>query len=258
MVWFFANGRLAGLVVLLVLTALMLFFMDRASKGKTEQVRKLAGVEAIEEAVGRAVELGKPVLTTYSFADDFSAPTMVGLESVRFVAREASAKGGKVLVGAGSARTLPVAIENYRFGCSEAGAPEMFNENNVYFFTQQQWAYASGVIGLMSREMPAACTFIGPFLVEGIHLGITSRRLGTIAIGGNTSYSMGAFMFVTMDYMLLGEEMFAASAYMSRDPVLLSNITAEDIMKWGLTVFTAIGALIALTGSNIIVQLMGA
>ena len=257
MVAIFVTGRLGGFVLLLLITILLLYFMDRARKGKIETVRKLPPIEALEDAVGRAIELGKPILTTYSFADDFSAPTMVGLESVRYVAKQAAAKGGKVLVGAGSARTLPIAIENYRLGCTEAGAPEMFNERNVYFFTQQQWAYTSGVIGLMNKEQPAACIFIGPFLVEGIHLGITSRRLKTIAIGGNTSYSMGAFMFVTMDYMLLGEEMFAASAYMSGDPVIRSNIAAEDIVKWVLGALIIVGTLIALTGNNLIAQLLG-
>lgn len=257
MVWILVDGRLSGLLLLLLLLGLMLFYMDRAKKGKLETVRKLAPIEALEEAVGRAIELGKPVLTTYSFEDSFSAPNMVGLESVRYVSKQAAAKGGKVLVGVGAARTLPIAVENYRLGCVEGGAPELFDDRNVYFFTQQQWAYSSGVIGLMNRERPAACTFIGPFLVEGIHLGIASRRIGTISIGGNTSYSMGAFMFVTMDYLLLGEEMFAASAYMSGDPILISNITVEDIIKWVLGIVILVGTVVALIGTNYIGQLLG-
>lgn len=257
MVLFFVTGRFVGFLVISLMTILLLYFMEKAKKGEVESVRKLSPIEALEDAVGRAIELGKPILTTFSFADDFSAPTMVGLESVRFVSKRAAEKGGKVLVGAGAARSLPIAIENYRLGCNEAGAPELFNERNVYFFTQQQWAYTSGVIGLMNKEKPAACTFIGPFLVEGIHLGMASKRIGAITIGGNTSYSMGAFMFVTMDYMLLGEEMFAASAYMSNDPVILSNITAEDIVKWGLALLILLGSIIALTGNNIIGPLLG-
>jgi hypothetical protein len=234
----------------------MQYFMGRAEKGQKETIRKLAPIAALEDAVGRAIELGRPILTTYSFQDDFSAPTMVGLETVRYVSKEAALKGGKVLVGAGAARTLPVAVENYRLGTLEGGAPELYDDRNVYFFTQQQWAYTTGVIGLMNREKPAAATFIGPFLVEGIHLGITSRRLGTLAIGGNTSYSMGAFMFVTMDYMLLGEEMFAASAYMSGDDVIISNIATEDIVKWIIGIILLVGTLFKLVGSDIIINLL--
>jgi hypothetical protein len=251
------SGRTFGLILLIIMFILFLFFMYRASGGNIEKVRKLPPLEAMEDAVGRAIETGRPVLVTYSFTDDFNAPVMVGLEAVRYVSQLVSEKGGKTLVAVGGARTLPVAIENYRLGCIEGGAPELFDEKNVYFFTNQQWAYASGVIGLMQRERPASCVFIGPFLVEGIHLGIASRRINTIAIGGNNSYSMAAFMFVTMDYVLLGEEMFAAGAYMSQDPVVISGIACEDLVKWFLGIILVIGALTMSLGSDIVIRILG-
>ena len=252
------EGRLTGLVFLLALAILLYYFMDKAAKGKPETIRRLPAFDAMEEAVGRAVEQGRPVLTTYSFRDQFDAPTMVGLETVRYTSKLTTQKGGDMLVGAGAARTLPVAMENYRLGCLEGEVPELYNGANVHFFTKQQWAYASGVMGLMQREQPGACIFIGPFLVEGIHLGINSRRINTMAIGGNTSYSMGAFMFVTMDYVLLGEEMFAAGAYMTEDPVNISGIAAEDVMKWVICGILVVGTLFKLVGSDLLVTLLGA
>jgi len=231
--------------------------MDKANKGKTEKIRRLPAFDAIEEAVGRAVEQGRPVLSTYSFKDQFDAPTIVGLETIRYISKLTVEKGGEMLVGAGAARTLPVALENYRLGCLEAGSPEVYQESNVYFFTAQQWAYTSGIMGLMERENPGACIFMGPFLVEGIHLGINSRRIKTMSIAGNTSYSMGAFMFVTMDYVLLGEELFAAGAYMTEDTSNISGLAAEDIMKWVLGAILVIGTLFNMVGSDLIVRLLG-
>jgi len=245
------------LFLLLVLTALVYYFQNRASQGHVEVVRKLPPLEAIDTAIGRAIELGKPVMVTYSFRDRFDAPTMVGLESVRYISKMTAEKGGTVLTGAGAARTLPVAIENYRQGTIEGGHPELFNDSNVHFFTRQQWAYASGVMGLMQREQPGACFFLGPFLVEGIHLGINSRRINTMAIGGNTSYSMAAFMFVTMDYVLLGEELLAAGAYMTENPVTISGIAAEDVAKWIIAIILVTGSAMKLVGSDLIIQILG-
>ena len=253
----FVEGRTSGFIALVILAILLWFFIRRAERGNIEVIRKLAPLEAMEEGVGRAIEMGRPTLVTYSFADSFDPATMVGLDTVRYLAKITAEKGGKLLVAVGAARTLPVARENYREGCIEGGAPEMFDEKNVYFFTQQQWAYASGVMGLMQRERPATCVFIGPFLVEGIHLGIHSRRLETLAIGGNPSYSMGAFMFVTMDYVLFGEEIYAAGAYMSGDPVIISTLATEDVFKWVFALITVIGSILMAFGSDIVIRLLG-
>lgn len=258
MVSIIIEGRLIGLIFLIALAVLLWYFTDRASKGKIENIRRLPAFDALEEAVGRAIEQGRPIMATYSFQDNFRPPTMVGLEAIRYTSKLASEKGGTMLVAAGAARTLPVADENYRLGCVEAGTPELYNPQNVYFFTRQQWAYSSGVMGLMEREKPGACVFIGPFLVEGIHLGINSRRIKTMAIAGNTSYSMGAFMFVSMDYVLLGEEMLAAGAYMTEDPTNISGIAAEDVMKWFLAALLVVGAILRIVGSDLIVNLLGA
>jgi hypothetical protein len=257
MISFIIEGRLMGLIFLIALAILLWYYTDKASKGKPETIRRLPAFDALDEAVGRAIEQGRPIMATYSFQDNFNPPTMVGLEAVRYTSKLAGEKGGTMLVGAGSARTLPVAMENYRLGCVEAGVPELYNPQNVYFFTRQQWAYASGVMGLMQREKPGACVFIGPFLVEGIHLGINSRRIETMAIAGNTSYSMGAFMFVSMDYVLLGEEMLAAGAYMTEDITNISGIAAEDVMKWVLAIILTAGTLLKIVGSDLIVKLLG-
>jgi hypothetical protein len=251
------EGRLTGLIFLLTLAILLWYFTDRASKGKTENIRRLPAFDALEEGVGRAIEQGRPIMATYSFRDRFDAPTMVGLEAIRYTSKLAGEKGGTMLIGAGAARTLPVAMENYRLGCVEAGVPELYNPQNVYFFTRQQWAYASGVMGLMQREKPGACVFFGPFLVEGIHLGINSRRINTMAIAGNTIYSMAAFMFVSMDYVLLGEEMLAAGAYMTEDPTNISGIAAEDVMKWVLAAIMMVGTILTIVGSDLIINLLG-
>jgi len=78
-----------------------------------------------------------------------------------------------------------------------------------------------------------------------------------MAIAGNVSYSMGAFMFVSMDYVLLGEEMLAAGAYMTEDITNISGLAAEDVMKWVLAILMIAGTLFKIVGSDLIVNLLG-
>jgi hypothetical protein len=230
--------------------------MNRAKNGLAEEIRTLPPVAALEEAVGRSVEMGRPVMMTYGMASTVTSDVVIGLSALNHVAKLTAEKGGNLLIGVGGPQTFPMAMENYRIANIEAGTPEAFNPDNVYFYTNQQWAYASGVMGLMERERPAASIFMGLFLVEGIHFGITSQRIDTMAIAGNPSLTMAAFMFVSMDYVLFGEELYAAGADFTKEPVKLNTLAAEDVIKWGLIALTLIGSLFVAFGSTIISDLM--
>jgi len=249
------EGRTIGLLVLLVMAFLLWYFMNQATKGKVESVRRLPVMDAMEEAVGRSVEMGRPVLATYSYPDNLTPAILVGLEMVGYVSKIATEKGAEMLIPVGGGRTFPIAVENYRVGCIEAGRPELFKEENVKFLTHQQWAYGSGVMGLMERENPGACIFMGPFLVEGIHFGVQTQRIKTVGIGGVERYDMGAFMFITMNYTILGSELFAAGAYMSEDPVIISGIATEDVLKWIIGILVILGSILKATGIEVIMNL---
>lgn len=101
MISFIIEGRLMGLIFLIALAILLWYYTDKASKGKPETIRRLPAFDALDEAVGRAIEQGRPIMATYSFQDNFNPPTMVGLEAVRYTSKLAGEKGGTMLVGAG-------------------------------------------------------------------------------------------------------------------------------------------------------------
>jgi len=46
---------------------------------------------------------------------------------------------------------------------------------------------------------------------------------------------------VACDYTLIGEELFAAGAYMSREPLLLGSLKGQDIAKFVIIILTIIG-----------------
>ena len=248
------EGRKIGLLTMIVMISLLWYFMTRAGKGKLEAVRRLHVIDAIDEAVGRAVETGRQVMTTYSYPDGLRPGILVGLEMVGYVSKIAAEKGAEMLIPVGGGQSYPIALENYRVGCLEAGRPELFKAENVHFLTHQQWAYGAGVMGLMERERPGACIFMGPFLVEGIHFGVQTQRIDTVGIGGVERYDMGAFMFITMNYTILGSELYAAGAYMSEDPATISGIATEDVLKWSLGILVILGTILRLAGVDAIMN----
>jgi hypothetical protein len=59
------------------------------------------------------------------------------------------------------------------------------------------------------------------------------------------------FFVAATDYTLIGEELYAASAYLSQEPVLLGPLKAQDWAKIAILAFILIAVVVwALTGQN--------
>ena len=90
--------------------------------------------------------------------------------------------------------------------------------------------YAAGVDGIMLRERPATNFFLGRFYAESLILAETGNFIGAIQIAGTAEASQIPFFITACDYTLIGEELFAAGAYLSREPMLLGSLKGQD---WG-------------------------
>ena len=90
----------------------------------------------------------------------------------------------------------------------------------------------------------------------GGHLAETGQAAGAIQIAGTADVTQLPFFVTTCDYTLLGEELYAASAYLSREPVLLGSIKAQDTAKAILMVIMASGIILLAFNTDIIVRLL--
>jgi hypothetical protein len=111
----------------------------------------------------------------------------------------------------------------------------------VHYLTDDQFAYAAGVNGIMKREKPAACLYMGKFYAESLLLAETGNSIGAIQIAGTASQSQIPFFVTACDYTLIGEEFFAASAYLSKKPELLGIVKGQDIIKLVILTMIIVG-----------------
>ena len=65
----FLYSRTTVIILLAVFSSAVLLYTKWARAGKKLFIRKIAGVDAVEDAVGRATEMGKPVLFIPGIAD---------------------------------------------------------------------------------------------------------------------------------------------------------------------------------------------
>jgi len=110
--------------------------------------------------------------------------------------------------------------------------------------TDEQFAFAAAVNGIMLRERPAANLFLGSFFAESLMLAETGFSTGAVQIAGTANVHQLPFFVVACDYTLIGEEFFATSAYLSREPDLVGTLKGTDWMKGLVIVVLVIGALL--------------
>jgi hypothetical protein len=126
---------------------------------------------------------------------------------------------------------MTVAEEVVRQGFYDAGRPDAHDPENIRFLSDEQFAFTAGTNGIMLRERPATNLFLGQFYAESLLLAETGFQTRAIQVAGTADVTQLPFFIAACDYTLIGEELFAASAYFSRDPMLLSTLKAGDWMK---------------------------
>jgi len=233
----FNNARLNILIPTIIFSFIILFFIIRARRGVELFIRKIAGLNAVDEAIGRATEMGKPVLFVPGILDMSDVQTIAAMSVLKRIARKTAEYETPLLVLNADPIVYSVAQEMVKDCYTDAGRPDAYNPNNIRFLTHDQFGFAAGVDGIMIREKPAANFFLGWWRAESLILAETGHSIGAIQIAGTAELSQLPFFVAACDYTLIGEEFYAASAYLSREPVLLGSIKGQD---WGKAIIMAV------------------
>jgi hypothetical protein len=227
----FRSYRLNMLVLLLVFSSAVLLYIRSAKGGKSLFVRKLAGLEAMEEAVGRATEMGKPVLFIPGISELDEIQTIAGLSILGRVARVTAQYETPLVVPVLYPMALAAAGEVVKGAYLDSGKPDSFKPDMVRYVAGEQFAYVAAVNGIMLREKPAANIYMGAFYAESLLLAETGFAAGAIQIAGTAMPEQLPFFIAACDYTLMGEELYAASAYLSKEPLMLGSLKGQDLIK---------------------------
>lgn len=214
--WFNRN-RLNALLALLILSGAIVYFIQKARSGKELYIRKIAGIEAVEDAVGRATEMGRKIVFIPGIQDMDNMQTIAAISILGHVARKAAEYETKLEVPVSRSLVMVACREVTKQAFTAAGRPDSFKEDMVYYVTDDQFGYAAALDGLFVREKPAAIFLQGAFFAESLILAETGNFIGAIQIAGTAQPSQLPFFVAACDYTLIGEELFAASAYLSKD-----------------------------------------
>lgn len=250
----FSPSEMPTMIGSALFLGLIFFYFHKAKRGAEFYLRPIAGIEAIDEAIGRATEMGKPILYVPGLSTISDVATIASITILGRVAKKVAEYGTPLLVPNCDPIVFTVCEETVRQGYLEAGRPDAYDNDSVFFLTQSQFAYVAGVNGIMMREKPATNFYLGMFWAESLILAETGALSGAIQIAGTDAVTQLPFFITTCDYTLIGEELYAASAYLGREPKQLGSIKGQDSCKAVMMSFIALGIVLsiiyAITGNE--------
>lgn len=237
--WFM---RLSFLVMCGVIVASVLL----AQRGRRMHIRRIPGLTAIEDAVGRATEMGRPIFFSPGL-EPIGIVTLQALSILAYIVRLAATRATRVIVGIRDPEVYPVTEEAVREAYSAAGHPELYRAEDVRFISSEQFAYALGAVGIMARERVATNFFFGAFFAESLILAENGRALGALQVAGCPDPVQIPFFIAACDYVVIGDEYYAATAYLTRDSTLTGSLVGQDIVKALLLALVLFGVAVATT-----------
>lgn len=244
----FHTGRINTLVAVLLLSALVLYFIERARRGGSIFIRRIAGLEAVDEAIGRATEMGRKILFIPGTQDLDNVQTLAGISILGRVARTTARYETALEVPVSRSLVMVACRETVKEAYLAEGRPSQYREDTIYYVTDDQFGYAAAMDGLMIREKPATIFMTGLFYAESLILAETGNSIGAIQIAGTAEASQLPFFVAACDYTLIGEELFLAGAYLSREPRQLGSLKGQDMGKAVILILLLVGILVQSAG----------
>ena len=251
----FDTSKINILIFVIIFSFLIAFFIRLARRNPNLFIRHIPGLDAIEETIGRATEMGRPILYLNGLLDMSSLSTIASTSILGKVARKVANYDSQIQVPCYDPIVMSVCQEVVKEAYIEAGRPDAYKQDNIFYITSDQFAYAAAVDGIIVRHKPAANLYMGYYFAESLLITETGAATGAMQIAGTDAITQLPFFITTCDYTLMGEELYAASAYLSREPMQLGSLKGQDVCKAFIIIILFAGSILSTIGFTFIVNL---
>ncbi len=240
----FRYDRINAAIFVIIFSIAVLIYTKWAREGRKLFLRKIPGLDAVEEAVGRATEMGRPVLFIPGISELDEIETIAGISILGRVARITAQYDTPLVVPVRYPLVLAAGQEVVEQAYKEMGRGDAYHKDMVRYVAGEQFAFTANVNGYMMRERPATNIYMGAFYAESLLLAETGNAAGSIQIAGTTKPEQLPFFIAACDYTLMGEELYAASAYLSHEPIMLGGLKGQDLVKMIIVFLILIGVIL--------------
>jgi hypothetical protein len=238
-----------GLVFVLVFLALIVLFIvyERSHQGRP--LRSIPAFDRFKREIGLAVEAGKRLhisLGRGTLTGQEAASALVGLQVLERVSRTASISDRPPVTTSGDGSLAILSQDTTRSVFRSIGSESQYDPSAGRMSGLTPFAYAAGTIPVILDEQVAATIIAGHLGSEVALITDVSERNGSLTLAGSDNLSAQAVIYATAEEPLIGEELYAAGAYLNAGAAHQASLRAQDIIRWVLIIIILAGAALKL------------
>jgi len=239
-----------ALALLLLAGVLLLggIFLRRRFPGA---FRPIAAYERLNRAVGLAVESGTRLHISLGRGNLFTArgaSALAALGMLRKLSERTSLSDRPPLVTSGDASLAILSQDTLQSGYRTAAAEEQYRPSTGRLTGLTPFSYAAGTVPVTRDESVSTNVFLGDFGAESALMVESAERESASVIAASDNLSAQSVFYATSQDPLIGEELFAAGAYVGAGAAHEASLTVQDILRWLVIAVILIGSLLKLVG----------
>ena len=220
--------------------------------------KKIPGLEAINEGIGRAAELGGTCLGTSGGGrtETSGGPQVIaGLSLLGYVTRLAIRNNVPMYIATREADQRVLAEDVLKMAFAAEGKLDQYKpEYNLWF--GRGAAYEVGYLGFLETQKVVTTFLLGRFGSEGLLFSEAGARLGCLQIGGTPNTWGAVFLIATCDYVMISDELFAAAAIVTENPIETAALVGSDMLRLLVIGLIGLGIILLNLGSTVLLDIL--
>jgi hypothetical protein len=227
-------------------------------KEKLPTIKTISAIEAINEGIGRAIEQNKPVHFEMGAKGGQLYSQNVGLltsalEILKYTTKICARLESKIIVHMpGQSESIPLVESIVRDALMTEGMSDMTEITDLRYYGFETVGFLQAVVSSYENEGVGLNIFVGQCYSEAFPILESAMIRGALCIGGTAAWEYTLGFALMTDHILLGEELYAAGALVSEDPVMISSIASTDIGKYFMLIVAFVSVLLIFLSVDIV------
>ena len=225
-----------GAILLLLLSSLVLtaLLILRSKKGPLPSVRPLPAFQDLRAQAGYAAESGGAIhiaLGSGGLSGEDAITSLAGIQAVEALADAAVSYNAPPVITVGDPTLLPLAQDTLRRAYERNGLAELYDPDKVRFVAPSPVAYAAGAADVVTAENITASVMAGAFGAEASLIADAGARRNLPQFAAAAAPRAIGALYPAVDRLAVGEELYAAGAYMTGERRGLVSLVAQDVLR---------------------------
>ena len=240
-----------GILLLAAILFVALTLWRRRSPGA---FRVIEAYDRLNRSVGLAVENGTRLHVSLGRGNFFTSrggSALAGLAMLRRLAQRTSVSDRPPVVTSGDASLAILSQDTLQSGYRAAGAEDQYRFSTGRLTGLTPFSYAAGALPTIHDESVSANIILGDLGAEAALLAEASDRQNASLIAASDNLSAQSVFYAAAQEPLIGEELFAAGAYVGAGASHDASLNVQDILRWLIILAILIGAGLQILGAPI-------